>query len=123
MECFVFGDKEGQEVIDTTSCYGRQNHENHIEVDRIRVDLEKKFKRKIDRDESKGYNSVTCQSSKDFFQINQLVFLDKAYFQENDDSLRKNGRSDIVLWCENIIEIQEAVEENIGSATKEVEGC
>ena len=50
------------------------------------------------------------------------MFLDKANFQENDDSLRENGRNDIVLWCENIIEIQEAVEEDIGSATKEVKG-
>ena len=60
MECFIFSDKEGQEVIDATSCNSRENHENHVEVDCIRVDLEKEFKHKINRDESKGYNSIAC---------------------------------------------------------------
>ena len=60
MECFIFGDKECQEVIDTTSRNSRENHENHVEVDCVRVDLEKEFKGKINWDESKGYNSIAC---------------------------------------------------------------
>ena len=60
MECFILGDKECQEIIDTTSHNSRENHENHVEVDCIRVDLEKEFKCKIDGDESKGYNSIAC---------------------------------------------------------------
>ena len=60
MECFIFGDKECQEIIDTTSRNSQENHENHVEVDCIRVDLEKEFKYKINGDESKGYNSIAC---------------------------------------------------------------
>ena len=58
MECFIFGNKECQEIIDSTSGYSREYHEYHIEVNCIRVDLEKEFERKIDWDESKGYNSI-----------------------------------------------------------------
>ena len=60
MECFVFGDKEGQEVIDTTSCYGRQNHENHIEVYCVGIDLENHFENIEDWDKTKGYEAITC---------------------------------------------------------------
>ena len=58
MECFIFCDKKYQEIVDSTGCNSREYHEDHIEVDYIRVDLEKEFKRKIDWDEDKGYNSI-----------------------------------------------------------------
>ena len=45
VECFIFGKKQRQEIIDTASRNSRENHEYHIEVDCIRVDLEKEFKR------------------------------------------------------------------------------
>ena len=60
MECFVFGNKEGQEVIDTTSCHGRKNHENHIEVYCVGIDLENHFENIEDWDKTKGYEAITC---------------------------------------------------------------
>ena len=60
MECFIFCDKKYQEIVDSTGCNSRENHEYHIEVNYIRVDLEKEFKRKIDRNESERYNSIAC---------------------------------------------------------------
>ena len=35
MECFIFCDKKYQEIVDSTSCNSRENHEDHIEVIRI----------------------------------------------------------------------------------------
>lgn len=60
MECFVFGDKEGQEVIDTTSCHGRKNHENHIKVYCVGIDLENHLENIEDWDKTKGYEAITC---------------------------------------------------------------
>ena len=52
MECFIFCDKKYQEIVDSTGCNSREYHEYHIEVDYIRVDLEKEFKSEIDWNES-----------------------------------------------------------------------
>lgn len=60
MECFVFGNKEGQEVIDTTSCHGRKNHENHIKVYCVGIDLENHLENIEDWDKTKGYEAITC---------------------------------------------------------------
>ena len=60
MECFVFGNKEGQEVIDTASCHGRKNHENHIKVYCVGIDLENHLENIEDWDKTKGYEAITC---------------------------------------------------------------
>jgi len=60
VECFVFGNKEGQEVIDTTSCHGRKNHENHIKVYCVGIDLENHLENIEDWDKTKGYEAITC---------------------------------------------------------------
>ena len=60
MECFIFGDKECQEIIDTTSCNSRENHEDHVEVHRIGTDLENHLENIEDRDKTKGYETITC---------------------------------------------------------------
>ena len=60
MECFVFRNKEGQEVIDTTSCHGRKNHENHIKVYCVGIDLENHLENIEDWDKTKGYEAITC---------------------------------------------------------------
>ena len=44
MECFIFCDKKYQEIVDSASCYSRENHEYHIEIHCIGIDLEKEFK-------------------------------------------------------------------------------
>ena len=60
MKCFIFCDKKYQEIVDSTSCNSRENHEDHIKIDCIRVDLEKEFKCEIDGNESERYNSIAC---------------------------------------------------------------
>lgn len=60
MECFIFCDKKYQEIVDSTGYNSREYHEYHIEVDCIRVDLEKKFKSEINWNESERYNSIAC---------------------------------------------------------------
>ena len=60
MKCFILSEKERQEIVDSTSCYGRKNHENHIEVHRIGIDLENHLENIEDWDKTKGYEAITC---------------------------------------------------------------
>ena len=52
-----------------------------------------------------------------------MMFLDKENFQQNNYSFCNNSSSNVILWCKNIIEIQETVEQDIGTATNKVKGC
>ena len=53
MKCFIFDKKEGDSVVDATSCDCRKNHADHIHRNFVAMNLEEGFKNKINWDETK----------------------------------------------------------------------